>query len=101
MSLEISYREKEQLLKSKLKDELADLIRKQQADVEALKAQFAEIQAILEQKYNEVSDLYENRPSRKEDLVLIKKLKKDNAMKDEQLKKAAEDMKMYKLELEN
>lgn len=32
---------------------------------------------------------------------MIKRLKKLNAIKDEQLKKAAEDMKMYKLELEN
>lgn len=30
----------------------------------------------MEEKYVEVSDLYENRPSRKEDLELIKELKR-------------------------
>jgi hypothetical protein len=50
-------------LKSQLKDELSELIRKQQADVEGLKSNFAKIQEIMEQKYQEISDLYENRPS--------------------------------------
>lgn len=31
----------------------------------------------------EISDLYENRPSRQEDLERIKRLKKDNSLKDE------------------
>ena len=66
-----------------------------------MKEEFAKIQAVLEEKYQEISDLYEKRPSWQEDLELIKRLKWQNQQKDELLKKAAEDMKMYKLELEN
>ena len=45
--------------------------------------------------------MYDNRPSRNEDLELIKELEEQCKDKDAQLKKAAEDMKFYKLELIN
>lgn len=48
-----------------------------------------------------MQDLYDNRPSRSEDLELIKALQEEVMEKDLQLKKAAEDMKFYKLELLN
>ena len=45
--------------------------------------------------------LYEGRPSRPEDLELIRQLQEEVVQKDNLLKKAAEDMKFYKLELVN
>ena len=55
----------------------------------------------LEMRYQEIQDLYDNRPSKQEDLEMIKALKKDCIYKDNLLKKQMEDMKKYKLELEN
>ena len=55
----------------------------------------------LQDKFQELTDLFEQRPSRPEDLDLIKQLQDDIVNKDNQLKKAAEDMKFYKLELIN
>ena len=54
-----------------------------------------------EQKYNELNEIFENRPSRPEDLELIQQLSADNQLKDEALRKAIEDLKFYKLELVN
>lgn len=48
-----------------------------------------------------MQDLYEGRPPRPEDLELIKKLQAEIETKDAAIKKAAEDMKFYKLELIN
>jgi hypothetical protein len=45
--------------------------------------------------------MYDNRPSRQEDIVLIQRLQDEVATKDEALRKAYEDMKFYKLELIN
>jgi hypothetical protein len=62
----------------------------------------------MDQKYRQLSDrflelqeLYENRPSRPEDLEMIRQLQEEIVQKDNALKKAAEDMKFYKLELIN
>jgi restriction endonuclease S subunit len=57
--------------------------------------------AELGTKYQELSELYESRPARQEDLDLIGALRKEIKKKDDLLKKAIEDMKVYKLELEN
>lgn len=45
--------------------------------------------------------MYENRPSRPEDLDMIRQLEETIAAQEALLKKAAEDMKFYKLELVN
>ena len=55
----------------------------------------------LELRFIEISDLYDNRPSRPEDLEMIRQLQEEILKKDNDLKKAAEDMKFYKLELIN
>ena len=55
----------------------------------------------LNQRFFELQDLYENRPSRPEDLEMIRSMQEDNMTKDGLLKKAAEDMKWFKLELVN
>ena len=95
-------------MKSQIKDEMTELVRQHMQEAEDLRLEFTQVQELLnqkyadlEQRYQELSELYDGRPSRPEDLELIKKLRKENAQKDELLAKAAEDMKMYKLELEN
>lgn len=55
----------------------------------------------LNQKFIEVQGMYEGRPSRPEDTELIKKLQDEILQREADLKKAAEDMKFYKLELIN
>ena len=55
----------------------------------------------LNQKFMEVQGMYEGRPSRPEDTELIKKLQDEIMQREADLKKAAEDMKFYKLELIN
>lgn len=56
---------------------------------------------MLSDKFLELQELYENRPSRPEDLEMIRQLQEEIVQKDNLLKKAAEDMKFYKLELIN
>lgn len=48
-----------------------------------------------------MQNLYDTRPSRNEDLELVKQLQEQCMMKDNAIRKAAEDMKFYKLELIN
>ena len=55
----------------------------------------------LNDRFVELQELYEGRPSRPEDLDLIRQLQADIEAKDAAIKKAAEDMKFYKLELIN
>lgn len=106
--IEIQFQEKEALLRSQLKDELDELVRQHQEATDNLKLDFSQLQAMfdkkytqLEARYQEISQLYDDRPSRSEDLDLLRRLKKACEMKDEQLLKAQEDMKKYKLLLEN
>ena len=49
----------------------------------------------------EITTMYEQRPARPEDTELIAKLQEEILAKEADLKKAAEDMKFYKLELIN
>ncbi|MEE4247688.1 MAG: hypothetical protein V2I33_19975 [Kangiellaceae bacterium] len=55
----------------------------------------------LQSRFDELRELYDARPSRDEDLKLIRHLQAQVGEKDEALKKAYEDMKFYKLELIN
>lgn len=73
-----------------------------------MQSEFSSASDLMDQKYKQLSerfaelqDLYENRPSRPEDLEMIRQLQEEILQKDNLLKKAAEDMKFYKLELIN
>ena len=55
----------------------------------------------LNDRYNEITDLYDGRPARPEDLELIQSLQEEVLTKEAAIKKAAEDMRFYKLELIN
>jgi len=55
----------------------------------------------LNARYLELSDLYEARPARPEDLELIQQLQETIVQNEAAIKKAAEDMRFYKLELIN
>lgn len=55
----------------------------------------------IQERYDELNQLFEQRPSRPEDLEMIQNLQEDNMIKTEELKKAIEDLKVYKLELIN
>ena len=61
----------------------------------------AEEKQNLEIKYEELNSLFEQRPSRPEDLELIQQLQQDNVIKEEELRKAVENLKFFKLELLN
>lgn len=52
-------------------------------------------------RYDELHQLFEQRPSRSEDIDLIQRLQNDNNHKTEELKKAVENLKFFKLELLN
>ncbi len=95
-------------MEAKYKAQLDKLIKEQIQETEEMKAQFANVHSLLDQKYKqleerfeELQELYDTRPSRNEDLELIRTLQEQCSEKDNQLKKAAEDMKFYKLELMN
>jgi len=55
----------------------------------------------LNQKFLEIQEMYNGRPTRPEDTNLIQKLQDEILQREADLKKAAEDMKFYKLELIN
>jgi len=95
-------------LENKYKAQLDKLIKDQIQETEEIKTQFSNVHALLEQKYkqleekfDELQELYDTRPSRGEDLEMIRTLQEQVSEKDNLLKKAAEDMKFYKLELLN
>ena len=55
----------------------------------------------LEKKFAHLQELYQERPSRPEDLEMIKDLDEQIVQKDAFIKKQEDDMKFYKLELIN
>ncbi len=77
-------------------------------ELQEMQSEFAQASELMDQKYRqlnerflELQELHEGRPSRPEDLDMIKQLQEEIVQKDNLLKKAAEDMKFYKLELIN
>lgn len=56
---------------------------------------------MLNERFSEITELYDQRPARPEDLELIQTLQEEILAKENAIKKAAEDMKFYKLELIN
>ena len=55
----------------------------------------------LESKYNELQRMYENRPSRQEDLDKINELDSELEEREENYRKLWDEMNFYKLELHN
>ena len=106
--LERELNEKERELRARLKKEIEALVGEHLSETEALQVEFGKTQQLMEEKYRqlearfgELQELYDGRPSRPEDMELIRQLQEDILQKDNLLKKAAEDMKFYKLELIN
>ena len=106
--VEEEFGAKEKHLREQLKREMNQLLQEQMRELQEMQGEFAQASELMDQKYwqlnerfLELQELYENRPSRPEDLELVRQLQEDVAQKDALLKKAAEDMKFYKLELIN
>ena len=106
--LQREYDEKDHKLKKSLRSQMDRLIEEQVKEIKALQSEFGNASALMDQKYRDLSQkfgelqgLYETRPSRPEDKDLIQKLQDEIVAKEADLKKAAEDMKFYKLELIN
>jgi len=102
------FKSKEIELRSSLKAEREALIHEQMDYAAQMQAELDEIKRIGEEKvraliekYNELNKVFEQRPSRPEDLELIQHLEKDNAFKEAELFKALENLKVFKLELIN
>ena len=57
--------------------------------------------SMLQTEYDELQKIFENRPSRTEDLELIEKQKSDIQIMGTELKKAIEQLNFFKLELIN
>lgn len=84
------------------------MIQDQAEEMNQLQDEFGNASKLMDSKYKllnenfkELEQLYGSRPSRPEDLELVKQLQEDILVKEQALKKAAEDMKFYKLELIN
>jgi len=106
--LSVQKIQEQKALEAKYKGIIDKLIGDQIQETEDLKVQFTGAQNLLDQKYThleekyeELQELYDKRPSKAEDIDLIKQLQEQYKEKEAQLKKAAEDMKFYKLELIN
>lgn len=106
--IESDYKKLEVNLRQQLRVEMDDLIKEQMKEMQEMQNDFQQASELMDQKYRQLSerftelqDLYENRPSRPEDLEMIRQLQEEIIQKDNLLKKAAEDMKFYKLELIN
>lgn len=100
--------DKEAKLRADFKAQRDDIIRENleamaqlQRDLKSTTQMMEERYNDLNQRYLELQDQYDTRPSRDEDLMLIKHLQEEVDAKDEALKKAYDDMKFYKLELIN
>lgn len=74
-----------------------DLIQQQQEERTGHNARLRELQ----RAFDDLRHRYEYRESRQEDVEMINRLMKEAKKKEQDLKKALEDMKMYKLELVN
>ena len=84
------------------------MIEEQTREIEEMQNEFSNAGGLMNDKYNhlneryiELQDLYEQRPSRPEDLEMLKDLEEQIVQKDAFIKKQEDDMKFYKLELIN
>jgi len=55
----------------------------------------------MQEEYDELKQLFDDRPSKEEDLRLIQKLQQLLEQREEDLKRAWEELKFFKLELRN
>ena len=108
IEVEREFSDKERSLNERIKREMNTLISEQMRELMEMQSEFAQASDFMDQKYKqlnerflELQELYEGRPSRPEDLDLIRQLQEEIVQKENLLKKAAEDMKFYKLELIN
>ena len=106
--VEDQYKEKEKQLQESLRKQMQRVVEEQSRDIEEMQAEFMQGSQLMEQKYSALSaqfsqlqDLFERRPSRPEDLDMIKDQGDQIVQKDAFIKKQEEDMKFYKLELIN
>jgi len=90
------------------KKELDDLLASQIEETREMERQFQEAQALLheqvqllEERHSELQALYDNRPSRDEDLDRIKVLEREVDEKTQQLQTMATTLQKFKLELVN
>ena len=84
------------------------MIEEQTREIEEMQNEFQNAGSLMSEKYAhlnerfiELQELYEQRPSRPEDIEMIRDLDEQIVQKDAFIKKQEEDMKFYKLELIN
>ena len=56
---------------------------------------------LMQEEYDELKQLFDERPSKEEDLRLIQKLQQLLEQREEELKRAWQELKFFKLELIN
>jgi chromosome segregation ATPase len=102
------FQDKELKLRQEFKVQRDEMIKENLEAMTQLQRDLKATTQMMEERYNELNrrflemqDMYDNRPSRDEDLMLIKHLQEEVNSKDEALRKAYDDMKFYKLELIN
>ena len=84
------------------------MIDEQTREIQEMSSEFQNASSLMQEKYGildgkfqKLQELYEGRPSRPEDLEMIKDLDEQIVQKDAFIKKQEDDMKFYKLELIN
>lgn len=77
--IEVQFAEKEQVLQNNLRKQMQRMIDEQCKEIEEIKVDFDQATSLLTEKYNrlsenfnELQELYEGRPSRPEDLEMIR-----------------------------
>ena len=92
--IEAQYRDKERLLQDTLRKQMQRMIEEQGREIEELQVEFNNAGALLQEKYGkleakfaELQELYEARPSRPEDLEMIKDQTEQITRKDDFIKK--------------
>jgi hypothetical protein len=84
------------------------MIEEQSREIEEMQSEFQNAGSLMNDKYThlnerfvELQELYEQRPSRPEDIDMLRDLDEQIVQKDAFIKKQEDDMKFYKLELIN
>jgi chromosome segregation ATPase len=102
------FQDKEVKLRQEFKVQRDEIIKENLEAMTQLQRDLKATTQMMEERYNELNrrflemqDMFDNRPSRDEDLMLIKHLQEEVNAKDDALRKAYDDMKFYKLELIN
>ena len=106
--VESIFADKEKALQDQLRKQMQRMIDEQTREIQEMSVEFQnassmmqEKHGILDTKFQKLQELYEGRPSRPEDLDMIKDLDEQIVQKDAFIKKQEDDMKFYKLELIN